>query len=91
MNCLIISCIIVDKNEVLVWGFGALGVGPNVTTSSTPQTIPPTLFGRNEMAPDKLVKDITCGINHFAARTSVYIYIININLVGLILFLQCTF
>lgn len=62
--------VLTDKNDVLVWGFGALGVGPNVTTSSTPQTIPPTLFGRNEMAPDKLVKDITCGINHFAARTN---------------------
>lgn len=66
---------IVDKNEVLVWGFGALGVGPSVKSASAPQAIPPTLFGQNELAPDKLVKDIACGINHFAARTSVYLFL----------------
>lgn len=63
---------VVDERDVLVWGFGTLGVGPNVTSSTTPQVIPPTLFGRNELAPEKLVKDLTCGINHFAATTSRY-------------------
>ncbi|XP_048729246.1 RCC1-like G exchanging factor-like protein isoform X2 [Ostrea edulis] len=64
--------VLTDKNEVLVWGFGALGVGPSVKSASAPQAIPPTLFGQNELAPDKLVKDIACGINHFAARTNDY-------------------
>ncbi|XP_062569071.1 RCC1-like G exchanging factor-like protein [Saccostrea cucullata] len=64
--------VLTDNNEVLVWGFGSLGLGPNVQSSSTPQAIPPTLFGRNELAPEKLVVDVTCGINHFAARTNDY-------------------
>nr|XP_022314490.1 RCC1-like G exchanging factor-like protein [Crassostrea virginica] len=62
--------VLTDERDVLVWGFGTLGVGPNVTSSTTPQVIPPTLFGRNELAPEKLVKDLTCGINHFAATTN---------------------
>ena len=32
--------------RVLTWGFGLLGLGPNLTTAKTPQEIPQVLFGR---------------------------------------------
>ena len=38
------SCLGVHR--VFAWGFGLLGLGPNLTTAKTPQEIPQVLFGR---------------------------------------------
>ncbi|KAM9788931.1 RCC1-like G exchanging factor-like protein [Neosynchiropus ocellatus] len=58
-----------EKGEVFVWGYGILGKGPNLSESSTPEKIPPTLFGRSEFSPSVSVSKIRCGLNHFAAVT----------------------
>lgn len=64
-------CMIVnDQGDVFVWGFGLLGLGPNVQHTATPKQIPPTLFGRNEFNPECVVKKISCGISHLAAVTN---------------------
>ncbi|XP_062392118.1 RCC1-like G exchanging factor-like protein [Sardina pilchardus] len=59
-----------DDGEVFVWGFGILGKGPNLSESSTPEKLPPTLFGQSEFNPDVKVTRVRCGLNHFAAITS---------------------
>uniref|UniRef100_A0A1A8PJJ8 Williams-Beuren syndrome chromosome region 16 homolog n=1 Tax=Nothobranchius rachovii TaxID=451742 RepID=A0A1A8PJJ8_9TELE len=58
-----------EKGEVYVWGYGILGKGPNLSESSTPEMIPPTLFGRSEFNPSVAVSKIRCGLSHFAAVT----------------------
>lgn len=58
-----------DKGEVFVWGYGILGKGPNLSESSTPEMIPPTLFGRSEFNPSVSITKIRCGLSHFAAVT----------------------
>lgn len=58
-----------EKGEVFVWGYGILGKGPKLSESSTPEMIPPTLFGRSEFSPSVAVTRIRCGLNHFAAVT----------------------
>uniref|UniRef100_A0AAX7T2W6 RCC1-like domain-containing protein n=1 Tax=Astatotilapia calliptera TaxID=8154 RepID=A0AAX7T2W6_ASTCA len=58
-----------DKGEVFVWGYGILGKGPKLSESSTPEMIPPTLFGRSEFNPSGVVSRIRCGLSHFAAVT----------------------
>ncbi|XP_036071082.1 RCC1-like G exchanging factor-like protein isoform X4 [Oryzias melastigma] len=60
-----------EKGEVFVWGYGILGKGPNLSESSTPELIPPTLFGRSEFSPSAPVSKIRCGLSHFAAVTDV--------------------
>ncbi|XP_041361472.1 RCC1-like G exchanging factor-like protein [Gigantopelta aegis] len=64
-----ICAILNDAGEVYVWGYGILGKGPVVDASEAPQLIPKTLFGQSELQPDVKVKDIDCGIGHFAALT----------------------
>uniref|UniRef100_A0A672FEC6 RCC1-like domain-containing protein n=1 Tax=Salarias fasciatus TaxID=181472 RepID=A0A672FEC6_SALFA len=58
-----------DEGEVFVWGYGILGKGPKLTESSTPEMIPPSLFGRSHFNPSVTVRRISCGLNHFAAIT----------------------
>lgn len=58
-----------DQGEVFVWGYGILGKGPKLSESSTPEMIPPTLFGRSDFSPSVCVRRIRCGLNHFAAVT----------------------
>lgn len=58
-----------DQGEVFVWGYGILGKGPKLSESSTPEMIPPTLFGRSDFSPSVRVCRIRCGLNHFAAVT----------------------
>uniref|UniRef100_A0A3P9JFV8 RCC1 like n=1 Tax=Oryzias latipes TaxID=8090 RepID=A0A3P9JFV8_ORYLA len=58
-----------EKGEVFVWGYGILGKGPNLSESSTPELITPTLFGRSEFSPSAAVSRIRCGLGHFAAVT----------------------
>lgn len=52
-----------------MWGYGILGKGPKLSESSTPEMIPPTLFGRSEFNPSGVVSRIRCGLSHFAAVT----------------------
>lgn len=54
---------------MFVWGYGILGKGPELSESSTPERIPPALFGRSEFSPSVAVTRIRCGLNHFAAVT----------------------
>ncbi|XP_035998657.1 RCC1-like G exchanging factor-like protein isoform X1 [Fundulus heteroclitus] len=58
-----------EKGEVFVWGYGILGKGPKLSESSTPEMIPPTLFGRSEFNPTVAVITVRCGLSHFAAVT----------------------
>lgn len=55
---------------MFVWGYGLLGLGPNVQHSSTPKHIPSPLFGRNEFNPTSMVQKVACGIGHLAAITN---------------------
>ena len=41
-----------ERGEVYSWGFGHLGRGKDNMISTTPELIPPTLFGANEFSPD---------------------------------------
>lgn len=61
---------------MFVWGFGILGKGPNLSESSTPEKLPSTLFGQSEFNPDVKVTRIHCGLNHFAAVTSMSLHTI---------------
>lgn len=56
-----------DSGDVFVWGFGLLGLGPEVDYLKEPTLIPPTLFGRNPFNPTNRVTSINCGMNHLAA------------------------
>lgn len=44
-----------ENHQVIVWGYGILGVGPNVDYAKEPVIIPTQLFGRNEFNPDSQV------------------------------------
>lgn len=59
-----------SHGEVYVWGYGILGKGPALETCATPQLVPSTLFGKNELQPNTYVKYITSGLSHFAAVTN---------------------
>ncbi|XP_076082963.1 RCC1-like G exchanging factor-like protein isoform X1 [Mytilus galloprovincialis] len=65
------KCAIVNtKGELFVWGYGILGKGPKLESTSEPEMIPPPLFGCNELEPDVLVIDVVCGLHHFVALTN---------------------
>ncbi|XP_041975714.1 RCC1-like G exchanging factor-like protein [Aricia agestis] len=59
-----------EQGDAFVWGFGLLGLGPNVQHASVPKLIPPPLFGRNEFNTDTMVKKVACGISHLMAITN---------------------
>ncbi|CAB3241174.1 unnamed protein product [Arctia plantaginis] len=64
-------CLIVNEaGDAFVWGYGLLGLGPNVQHSRTPKQIPAPLFGRNEFNPTSMVQQVACGIGHLAAITN---------------------
>lgn len=56
-----------EAGDVFVWGFGILGLGPQVEHLKQPTLIPPTLFGRNAFNLNNRVTSITSGMNHLAA------------------------
>ncbi|XP_050292896.1 RCC1-like G exchanging factor-like protein [Anthonomus grandis grandis] len=65
------SCLVVNQvGEVFSWGYGLLGLGPNVALSKEPLKIPETLFGQNDFSPNTKVVKIKCGLNYFAAITN---------------------
>lgn len=55
---------------MFVWGYGILGVGPEVNLSKTPVNIPKTLFGTNQFQPDCKVVSVVCGVSHIFALTN---------------------
>ncbi|XP_038220844.1 RCC1-like G exchanging factor-like protein [Zerene cesonia] len=59
-----------DQGDVFVWGFGLLGLGPNVHHTAKPTQIPAPLFGRNEFNPESMVVKVAGGIGHLAAITN---------------------
>lgn len=59
-----------EDGNVFTWGFGLLGVGPNVQQSAKPLLIPHTLFGRNDFQPSSRVVKLTCGLNWAVAVTN---------------------
>lgn len=64
--CMILN----DSGDVFVWGFGILGLGPQVDYCEKPTLIPPTLFGRNAFNPTSRVLSVSCGLNHLTAINS---------------------
>jgi len=61
------SVYVSDKGQVFTWGYGMLGQGPNVESSTCPLLLPSTLFGASEFNPEVKVKHISSGLYHFAA------------------------
>ncbi|XP_044734121.1 RCC1-like G exchanging factor-like protein [Chrysoperla carnea] len=61
-------CMALNENgEVFVWGYGLLGLGPEVMQSNIPTKIPGTLFGSNSFDTDCVVRKINCGISYMTA------------------------
>lgn len=52
---------------MFVWGYGILGLGPNVDSLATPTKIPETLFGRNDFNPHSRITAVYAGFAHFGA------------------------
>ncbi|CAH2233206.1 jg2743 [Pararge aegeria aegeria] len=67
-----VDCVLAlnEQGDVFVWGFGLLGLGPNVQQSTKPKQVPAPLFGRNEFNPDSMITNVACGIGHLAAITN---------------------
>lgn len=61
---------ITEAGDAFVWGYGLLGLGPNVQHTAKPTLIPAPLFGRNEFNPECMVEQVNCGIGHLAAITN---------------------
>ncbi|XP_064597362.1 RCC1-like G exchanging factor-like protein [Liolophura sinensis] len=59
-----------DKGSVFVWGYGILGKGQMVESSSAPTQIPDTLFGKHDFNTDSRVSILRSGLSYFAAITS---------------------
>lgn len=59
-----------ESGEVFTWGYGILGLGPNVQATTTPTKLPSPLFGANEIDVGKKVVNLKCGVYHFAAITN---------------------
>lgn len=66
-----ICAVLNDLGQVFVWGFGILGLGPNVDQSSKPRMIPESLFGKNLYNKDVRVEQIHASLDHFAAVSSI--------------------
>jgi len=66
MSLMWYNSMIADNSQVFTWGFGILGKGPKLSNSLTPEQIPETLFGASHFRPTVELKDIQCGLHHFA-------------------------
>ncbi|XP_015587442.1 RCC1-like G exchanging factor-like protein [Cephus cinctus] len=63
-------CMILNNTgNVYVWGYGILGLGPQVQRVLKPTLIPSTLFGLNAYETNSQVSKIYCGISHLSAVT----------------------
>uniref|UniRef100_A0A1E1XBA0 Putative e3 ubiquitin-protein ligase herc3 n=1 Tax=Amblyomma aureolatum TaxID=187763 RepID=A0A1E1XBA0_9ACAR len=59
--------VVTESGDAYVWGYGLLGLGPEVSVKTHPTLLPRPLFGASRFAPDTSVVDLFCGLNHFAA------------------------
>ncbi|XP_012278458.1 RCC1-like G exchanging factor-like protein isoform X2 [Orussus abietinus] len=59
-----------DTGKVYVWGYGILGLGPEVQSILKPTQIPSPLFGVNEYEQNIRVTSIYCGTSQLAAVTN---------------------
>ncbi|XP_066593318.1 RCC1-like G exchanging factor-like protein [Prorops nasuta] len=59
-----------NEGHVYVWGYGILGLGPEVERVKIPQMIPETLFGKNIYQQNTKIVSIYAGINHLGALTN---------------------
>lgn len=65
------TCIVLNENhDVFVWGYGILGKGPALESTSTPSLIPAPLFGRNDFSADVHVTGVEAGLGAMAAINS---------------------
>lgn len=64
--CMVLS----SDGNVYVWGYGILGLGPQVQRVFKPTLIPSTLFGYNVYNRNTKVMKIYCGISQLAALTN---------------------
>lgn len=65
------SCAVLNEaGDMFVWGFGILGLGPEVDHIKSPTLIPPTLFGKNAFNSASRVLSIKAGLTHLAAINS---------------------
>ncbi len=56
--------------QVLVWGFGCLGLGPRALQAASPTLIPPALFSPAlPFSTDHRLVDLSPGLHHFIARS----------------------
>ncbi|XP_071627964.1 RCC1-like G exchanging factor-like protein isoform X3 [Temnothorax longispinosus] len=64
-------CMVLNNDgNVYVWGYGILGLGPQVQKVLKPTIIPPTLFGNNIYNRTVKVTNVYCGISQLAALTN---------------------
>lgn len=62
--------VVTEAGDVYVWGYGLLGLGPEVAVRTVPTLLPRPLFGASRFTPDVRVVDLHCGLNHFVALNS---------------------
>ncbi|XP_017760848.1 PREDICTED: Williams-Beuren syndrome chromosomal region 16 protein homolog [Eufriesea mexicana] len=61
-------CMVLNNvGDVYVWGYGILGLGPEVQKVLQPTLIPSVLFGNNAYQKNTKVIKIYCGMSHLAA------------------------
>ena len=62
--------LLTEDGKVYVWGYGILGLGPNLDTVTEPVELPGVLLGRNSFSPNSVVTAVYCGLGHQAALNS---------------------
>uniref|UniRef100_A0A5K3EY34 RCC1-like G exchanging factor-like protein n=1 Tax=Mesocestoides corti TaxID=53468 RepID=A0A5K3EY34_MESCO len=63
-------CGVLDEHgHVLVWGFGCLGLGPQVLQTPAPALIPPALFTPALPSSDNRLVDLVPGLHHFIVQS----------------------
>ncbi|KAH7645080.1 williams-beuren syndrome chromosomal region 16 protein-like protein [Dermatophagoides farinae] len=56
-----------DSGSIFVWGYGILGLGPNIREKLWPTELHANLFGRNVLNMDTKITKIIAGLHHFGA------------------------
>lgn len=59
-----------DRGEIYVWGYGLLGLGPNVEHSNVPLKLSSVLLGKNKFDPNCRIVEIHAGMSHMLALNS---------------------
>ncbi|KAA3677620.1 uncharacterized protein DEA37_0003638 [Paragonimus westermani] len=63
-------CLLNESGYVFVWGFGCLGLGPELTFAPRPTLIPPGLFAPAMPDTEQRLVSIVSGLHHFVARNA---------------------